>query len=101
MYRNFIDFDEILRVSACLAFAAFLFVPHVLAQSQEELDLLKLYYRDKDLVFTPTRALQPVSRTAENVTVVTAEEIEKMNAHTLADVLNTVTGVQVQARGGP
>lgn len=80
---------------------AFLFVPHVSAQSQEDLDLLRLYYRDKDLVFTPTRTLQPVSRTAENVTIVTAEEIEKMNAHTLTDVLNTVPGVQIQIRGGP
>lgn len=101
MYSNFKDFRQTLPIFACLALAAFLFVPHVSAQSQEELDVLKLYYRDKDLVFTPTRSLQPISRTAENVTIVTAEEIEKMNAHTLTDVLNTVTGVQVQARGGP
>jgi vitamin B12 transporter len=99
--RNFIDFEEITRIFAGLALAVFLFVPQVFAQSQEELDLLKLYYRDKDLVFTPTRTLQPVSRTAENVTIVTAEEIEKMNAHTLSDVLNTVPGLQVQVRGGP
>lgn len=101
MYRYFRDFDRIARVFAGLALAVLLVVPHVCAQSEEELSLLKLYYRDKDLVFTPTRVLQPVSRTAENITIITAEEIEKMNAHTLTDVLNAVPGVQVQVRGGP
>jgi vitamin B12 transporter len=101
LYSIFNHFNQILQFFACLALAVFLFVPHVFAQSEEELSLLRLYYRDKDLVFTPTRNLQPVSRTAENVTIITAEEIERMNAHTLADVLNTVPGVQVQIRGGP
>jgi vitamin B12 transporter len=101
LYSNFRYFNRILPIFAWLALTVFLFILPAGAQSQEELDILKLYYRDKDLVFTPTRSLQPVSRTAENVTVVTADEIEKMNAHTLTDVLNTLPGVQVQLRGGP
>ncbi len=39
--------------------------------------------------------------TAENVTVVTSDDIRLMNAHTVAEVLNTVTGVQVFLTGGP
>ena len=72
----------------------------VLAQSEEEMDILQMIYKDKDLV-TPTRSPKPVSQVAENVTVINAEEIEAINAHTLADVLLYVTGVQMDIRGGP
>ncbi len=50
---------------------------------------------------TASRAPKPLSQTAENVTVVTAPEIEALNAHTLADVLDTIPGIQVQHNGGP
>ena len=42
-----------------------------------------------------------VSRTAENVTIVTASEIEGLNAHTLADILITVPGLQLENQSGP
>lgn len=64
------------------------------------MDILQMIYKDKDLV-TPTRSPKPVSQVAENVTVIDAEEIEAINAHTLADVLLYVTGLQVDIRGGP
>jgi vitamin B12 transporter len=48
-----------------------------------------------------SRTPKPLSQTAENVTVVTSTEIEALNAHTLADVLDTVPGIQVQHNGGP
>ncbi|MBT0665515.1 TonB-dependent receptor [Geobacter pelophilus] len=38
---------------------------------------------------------RPASKVAENVTVITAEEIERLNAHTLADVLQAVSGIQL------
>ena len=72
----------------------------VLAQSEEEMDILQMIYKDTDLV-TPTRSPKPVSQVAENVTVIDAEEIEAINAHTLTDVLLYVTGVQMDIRGGP
>lgn len=50
---------------------------------------------------TASRAPKPLSRTAENVTVVTARDIEAINAHTLADVLATIPGIQTDQRGGP
>ncbi|MCK5506623.1 MAG: TonB-dependent receptor, partial [Thermodesulfovibrionia bacterium] len=44
---------------------------------------------------------KPLSQVAENITIITAKEIENMNAHTLTDVLNTIPGVQMDIRGGP
>ena len=38
---------------------------------------------------------RPASQIAENVTVVTADDIARLNAHTLADVLQTVPGIQM------
>lgn len=46
---------------------------------------------------------RPASLIAENVTVIDADEIARLNAHTVADVLQTVPGVQVdllQTPGG-
>jgi vitamin B12 transporter len=38
---------------------------------------------------------RPISRIAENVTVITADDILRLNAHTLAEVLQTVPGIQL------
>ena len=64
------------------------------------MDILQMIYKDKDLV-TPTRSPKPISQVAENITVIDAEEIEAINAHTLTDVLWHVTGVQMDIQGGP
>ncbi len=47
------------------------------------------------VVYSATRFPQPRSRIADNITVVTAREIEEMHAHTVAEVLNQVNGVFV------
>lgn len=65
------------------------------AQSEEEMKILRMFYREKDLVVSPTRHPKPISHVAENITVVTAREIEEMNAHTVAEVLNRVPGLFV------
>jgi vitamin B12 transporter len=65
------------------------------AQSEEEMKILRMFYEEKDLVVSPTRNPKPISQVAENITVVTAREIEEMNAHTVAEVLNRVPGVFV------
>lgn len=77
-----------------IAAPTFLTVP-VHAQSDKEMEVLQLFYSDSDLVVTATRTAKSISQVAENVTIVTAGEIEAMNAHSVADVLNTVTGVQL------
>jgi vitamin B12 transporter len=87
-------------ICACL-FTTILFpAASVFAQSEEEMDILQMIYKDKDLV-TPTRSPKPISQVAENITVIDAEEIEAINAHTLTDVLLHVTGVQMDIQGGP
>ncbi len=52
-----------------------------------------MFYEEKDLVVSPTRHPKPISQVAENITVITAREIEEMNAHTVAEVLNRVPGL--------
>lgn len=48
-----------------------------------------------------SRLPKPLSLTAENITVVTAEEIRAINAHTLTDILAVVPGMQVEALRTP
>jgi vitamin B12 transporter len=73
----------------------------VFAQAEREMTTLKMFYDEDDIVVTPTRYPKSISRVAENMTVITAEDIKAINAHTLADVLYYVTGVQEQITGGP
>ena len=65
------------------------------AQMEEEMMVLEMFYKDKDLVVSSTRHAKPISQVAENITVITARDIERMNAHTVAEVLNRVPGVFV------
>lgn len=71
------------------------------AQSEEEMQVLRMFYRETELVVTPARTPKPITQTAENITVITSKDIEDMNAHTLAEVLNTIPGVQMDLRGSP
>jgi len=71
----------------------FLFCPPSFAQSEEEMQVLQMFYKEKDLVVSATRNPKPISQVAENITVITAREIENMNAHTVADVLNRTPGL--------
>lgn len=73
----------------------------VFAQQEREMSTLKMFYEEDDIVVTPTRYPKSISRVAENITVITADDIKAINAHTLADVLNYVPGVQVEIVGGP
>jgi len=66
----------------------------------EELEALGLI-ASSDLESTSTRSPKPLSQTAENISVVTAAEIERLNAHTLADILDMVPGLQLSHNGGP
>jgi len=66
------------------------------AVSEAEKTFLSMYFTDEELVIvSATRSLKSITRVAENVEVVTKEDIELMNAHTVADVLNAVNGVVV------
>ncbi|MBF0564869.1 MAG: TonB-dependent receptor [Nitrospirae bacterium] len=65
-------------------------------ENEEEFIIMR--YGKDAAVLTPTRYLKPVSQVAENMTVITSDIIRQMNAHTVADVLNGVTGVQIEPR---
>lgn len=67
------------------------------AAQDETLSLL-----GQPLVEDPVAGRLPrqLSRTAENTTVITAAEIETLNAHTLVDILATIPGVQLQNQSG-
>jgi vitamin B12 transporter len=69
------------------------------ARAAEDEAFLRLYFSDDELVESATRHPKRPQQIAENVTVVTAAEIRDMNAHTVAEVLNRVTGVFVQPFG--
>jgi vitamin B12 transporter len=74
----------------------------VYSQPDEDKNFLLMYFKEEELVIqSPTRGPKPITQVAENITVVTSDDIKLMNAHTLADVLNTVTGVQVFLTGAP
>jgi vitamin B12 transporter len=91
---------ELPAVFILVILSSFLLVASVFAVSDEEMRFLRMYFTDKELqVVSTTRSLKSISRVAENVEVVTADEIKLMNAHTLADVLNTVNGVVVSFAG--
>lgn len=64
-------------------------------QSNTEMEILRMYYREKDLVVSTTRHPKSISYIAENIAIVTAKEIEAMNAHTVAEVLNRIPGLFV------
>jgi vitamin B12 transporter len=72
-----------------------LFLRPVSAEEAGE-DTLGLYSSWEEQSVSASRASKPLSQTPENVTVVTAREIEALNAHTLADVLATVSGIQLE-----
>ncbi len=79
---------------ACVvAFAAL--CPSAAGQSKTEMKILRMYYREKDLVVSATRHPKSISYIAENMAIVTAKEIEAMNAHTVAEILNRVPGLFV------
>jgi len=71
------------------------------AMTEEEKSFLLMYFKEEELqIVSTTRSLKSITRIAENVEVVTKEDIELMNAHTLGDVLNAVNGVQISFGGG-
>ncbi len=72
------------------------------AISEEERTFLNMYFSEEELqVVSSTRSLKSISRVAENIEVVTREDIELMNAHTVAEALYFVTGIEISGFVGP
>jgi len=61
----------------------------------DSVDSLDLENAWQDSTVTTSRFPRPASKIAENVTVITDADIERLNAHTLAEILQTVPGIQL------
>lgn len=83
-------------VERALLTAALCFMSVIPAAGDDDLSSLVLFNGPTAEVVSGNRSPRPASQTAENITVVTAEEIEGLNAHTLIDILYAVTGVQLE-----
>jgi vitamin B12 transporter len=70
------------------------------ARSMQDMEILQMFYEEKDLFTSVTRTAKPVSQIAENITIVTAKEIRDMTAHSIAEVLNRVNGLFVNFSQG-
>ncbi|MFH1216292.1 MAG: TonB-dependent receptor [Pseudomonadota bacterium] len=79
------------------------FAAPILAQEQaaqdENAQMMDLYFDQNETVETATRAPKPLSEVAENVTIITAAEIERMNAHNVDEVLNRASGLFMSFNG--
>ncbi|WP_342673683.1 TonB-dependent receptor plug domain-containing protein, partial [Trichlorobacter lovleyi] len=60
--------------------------------ADDALEDLGIIEAQAESVVSASRSPRPASRIAENITVITADDIERLNAHTLAEVLQTVPG---------
>ena len=67
--------------------------------ADEQQELLNLLTGPDEQVVTAVRSPRPISQIAENVSVVTRQQIEALNAHTVAEVLNTIPGIQFDRAG--
>jgi vitamin B12 transporter len=65
----------------------------------ETIDPLSLYFDLNETEQTTTRAPKYLSHVAENVSIISANEIERMNTHNVAEVLNRVPGFLVKFYG--
>jgi vitamin B12 transporter len=84
-----------------LTISLFTLLVPALSWGEEDEDAAELFDAWQEQVATVSRVAKPLSQIAENVTVITAADIKAMNAHTLADILDTVPGVQIEHNGGP
>ncbi len=89
------------KTTLFFALTVFMCAGRGFAQPESDMEVLRMFYNDDDILVTPTRYPKSISRVAEDVTIITAEDIKAVNAHTVTDVLQYVTGVQVAVRGGP
>ena len=72
------------------------FVPcHVQAEENETYEL------KPNLVVTPSRRIEPLSKSLSAVSLLTREDIEKSAVEDLSDLLRTLPGVDVVRSGGP
>lgn len=73
---------------------AFLLGSIVPVFADDTLEDLGIIDKSQEQLVSTSRLPRPIKKTAENVTVITSDDIARINAHTLTDVLQTVPGIQ-------
>lgn len=93
-----------LLAASCLG-TALLGTPAISAAEEEQSfltpskDELLMFWDEKELyVQTATRSEKPISQVAENMTVITAKDIEVMNANSVSEILARVPGLFVNSQ---
>jgi len=85
------------RAPCFVIFLSLLLLTVIPARGEDNLDgLYPLEISSSEQLATTSRSPRPTSRIAENITVINADRIATLNAHTLADILQTVPGFQLQ-----
>lgn len=89
------------RTSAGTAFFLLALLPTLstAAEPTEAPSPMSMYFDDSQMVEVATRAPKPMTQVAENVSIVTAEEIEDMHVHTLLEVLERQPGISMAYNG--
>ncbi|MBJ6800113.1 TonB-dependent receptor plug domain-containing protein [Geomonas propionica] len=67
----------------------------------DDVSTVELFNGSGAELVSASRSPRPASQTAENITVVTADEIAALNAHNLPDILYAITGIQLEIIGTP
>ncbi len=99
--------NRCLKLSYCgglIVLAACFFLPRPVAamdRPTDELAAMEMFFDDSQLFEAATRSPKPLNQIAENVTIITADQIEAMGAHTVADVLKRVSGLFGDTNGEP
>ncbi|MFA7384303.1 MAG: TonB-dependent receptor [Desulfurivibrionaceae bacterium] len=84
------------RTSAGAAFFLLALLPGLSSAAEREASApMTMYFDDSQMVEVATRAPKPMRQVAENVSIITAEEIGAMHAQSLSEVLGRVAGVNV------
>ncbi len=90
MYSNFFKQRSFFF---CLVIIITCFLSHASAQTNDDMNIFLMYYEETDLVVSSTRHLKPISQVAENIIVIHKKDIEKMNVHNVAEILEQITGL--------
>ncbi|MDH5525643.1 MAG: TonB-dependent receptor [Desulfobulbaceae bacterium] len=81
------------------AASLFLFLTAVpnpaLADHNDELDELAMYFDETQMVEVATGTAKPITQVAENFTIITREQIEAAHAHTVGELIQRVSGAMV------
>jgi vitamin B12 transporter len=89
------------RTSAASAFILLTLLP-TLSSAAEPTDPpapIAMYFDDSQMVEVATRAPKPLRQVAENVTIITAEEIAAMHVHSVAEIISRESGILVPFSG--